>query len=605
MMVIDNLDDTDFNAKKYIPVTCGTILFTTRDKRLIGHPAYVSTKAGVEVLAMSVHEALKTLSRLLGASEHTAETDAYGEASRELLPLLEYLPLAIAQAAAFIRETHMELSQYLKEFKACEQNQKEFLSEALPNVAAIENEENTSRAVMTTWKITFENIQTKSPKSITLLELMSFLGPEEISEGLLKGAPIFINESPVLFMRTLAPLLSFNLLYRLESSNYRLHRLVACCVRAQMDSVDQKVKRKCLESAIRLISSNIPFDPIDDYLSCTRLLPHALATLQYVGYQGPGFKSLWNLQDRVGRVLERKGDYGGALVWFQRALDGRERVLGKDHRDTLDTIYCIALVFNQQREYSKALKWYWRVLDSREKTLGKDHPSTLDTVHCMAVVFDRQRKYGKALEWYQRALDGSEKTLGNDHSSTLSTVHCMAILFDRQRKYGKALEWYQRALDGKEKTLGKDHPSTLSTVHCMAMVFDRQRKYGKALEWYQRALDGRKKTLGNDHPDTLWTINNIAIMVAEHEGEYCKALEWFQRALEGREKAYGKDHCVTLRTVQNMAFTFKKQGENDKALEWYQRALDGYERTLGKDNPAFICTLEMMESLRDNRAGAW
>ena len=54
----------------------------------------------------------------------------------------------------------------------------------------------------------------------------------------------------------------------------------------------------------------------------------------------------------------------------------------------------------------KALEWYQRALDGREKTLGKDHVAALGTVHNMAIVYKNQGDHGKALEWYQRALEG-------------------------------------------------------------------------------------------------------------------------------------------------------------------------------------------------------
>jgi len=79
-------------------------------------------------------------------------------------------------------------------------------------------------------------------------------------------------------------------------------------------------------------------------------------------------------------------------------------------------------VFHKQGELEKALEWYQRALDGKEKTLGKDHPSTLSTVNNMAIVFHKQGEHEKALEWYQRALDGKEKTLGKGHPSTLKTA---------------------------------------------------------------------------------------------------------------------------------------------------------------------------------------
>jgi tetratricopeptide (TPR) repeat protein len=99
--------------------------------------------------------------------------------------------------------------------------------------------------------------------------------------------------------------------------------------------------------------------------------------------------------------------------------------------------------FRRQGEYGKALEWYQRALDGREKTLGKDHPDTLRAVHDIGTVFSNQGEHGKALEWYQRALDGREKTLGKDHPFTLRPSTTWASVFDRQGEYGKALEWYR------------------------------------------------------------------------------------------------------------------------------------------------------------------
>jgi tetratricopeptide (TPR) repeat protein len=101
--------------------------------------------------------------------------------------------------------------------------------------------------------------------------------------------------------------------------------------------------------------------------------------------------------------------------------------LRKDHPST--TVHIMASVF----EYGKALEWYQRALDGFEKTLGKDHPSTLSTVHNMGSVFDHQGEYGKALEWYQRALDGRLKIYGEDHPSTRRTARNLASVHEREQ----------------------------------------------------------------------------------------------------------------------------------------------------------------------------
>jgi tetratricopeptide (TPR) repeat protein len=625
LLVIDNLDDIDLRVNKYIPVGRGTILFTTRDKRLIGHEGYLSPNEGVEIAVMSDQEASETFRTLLGldarvqphpdsdreasatfenlqelgASVQTYPDGVVSEA-RQLLVHFDNLPLAIAQAAAYIRETGMTLLEYLKIFKECERNQQRLLNEGVRTITIGDNTDlaGSARAVMTTWKITVDQIERTSPDSIRLLEILSFLGNEEIPQELMNGIP-FLQNDLFLLHKTVKPLLSFALLYRLETSNYRIHRLVAASIRAQSE---QQNKEKHLETAVKLILQKLPKDARVAMQKCRQLLPHAMAALEYtaVGHRSPDFELHCDLMHDVGSALRDMGNYRGALEWYQRALDGYEKTLGKDHPSTLDTVHNMASVFDNQGEYEKALEWYQRALDGREKTLGKDHPSTLNTVHAMASVFDNQGEYEKALEWYQRALDGWEKTLGKDHLSTLDTVNNMAIVFDKRGEYEKALEWYQRGLDGREKTLEKDHPSILDTVHNMAIVFYNQGEYEKALEWYQRALDGKEKMLGKDHPSTLDTVNNMAI-VFQSQGEYEKALEWYQRALDGKEKTLGEDHHSTLDTVNNMAVVFNNQGEYEKALEWYQRALDGCEKTLGEDHPSTLDTVHNMASVFDNQ----
>ena len=128
-----------------------------------------------------------------------------------------------------------------------------------------------------------------------------------------------------------------------------------------------------------------------------------------------------------------------------------------------DNIKPLAEMLSYHAEHAAAEELYQWVLPREEKSLGKDHPDTIFTVYCLANVFRRQGEYSKALEWYRRALAGEEKSLGKDHPDTLSTVHGMAMLLQNQGKCDEALEWYRRALSGEEKSLGKER-SPLSMV---------------------------------------------------------------------------------------------------------------------------------------------
>jgi len=553
LMVLDNFDnlavhdDTGLRVAKHLPVKRGRLLYTTRDASILGN--FVPPNSGVFVPAMSDEEALQMFSNLLGIEETAAPDNADG--APELLDQLDNLPLAIAQAAAYIRETKVDISSYMRMFKECERNQHDLLNEALP-VEDGHGNRYCSRAVTTTWKLTFDKIRERSPDSAQLLEVMSFLNPDDLPKTLLRSAPFLRGLSDVLFHKTFAPLLNFSLIYPLKSSHYRLHRLVGLCIRMQMESEDIHRRNKLLETVWSFLRHGVQIDRGSNYMQCVQLVPHAITALQHATKGSQAVKDGLYLQNFLGEILSRGGDTTNSLVWLQRALGGYEKVLGKDHPNTLGTVHNIAITFQSRGEHDKAMVWFQRALEGYEKVLGKDHPNTLGTVHNMAITFRTRGELDKAMVWFQRALEGHEKVLGKDHPDTLKTVHSMAITFQSRGGHDKAMVWLQRALEGREKVLGKDHPDTLGTVHNIAITFQSRGGHDKAMVWFQRALEGYEKVLGKDHPDTLGTVHNIAITF-ESRGEHDKAMVWFQRALEGGEKVLGKDHPDTLGAVHNIA----------------------------------------------------
>ena len=579
-IVIDNLDDIELQSRHYIPVFHGEILFTTRDKRILGHPGLVPARAGIEISRMSEKEGMEAFNRIVGS-----EGDVGCPAVGQLLILLDGLPLAIAQAAAYIRTTHMPTTHYLALFQESEKNQQELLSEPLPAVVRNDNA-GLTRAVMTTWQLTIKRIEQGGPLSIKMLQILSFLDPDNFPSSLIEAC---LRPEAGNHFKHLAPLLNFGLLTQLRSSGYRLHRLVGLWTRVKMSS---DVKHQRINQALGLMDSCFPRESSTYVTKYIGMLPHAVSILDHIGSDCSKFGASWELQLNVARFLGGIGRLHLAMKHARLSLT-QEQVFKRDEAKRYISRSTMGDIYSSMAEYPSAIHEYQLALDGQEKILGKGDPSTLGTVQNMATVFRNKGEYDKALEWYQRALDGNEKVLGKGHPDTLRAVHNMAIVFQNKGEYDKALEWYQRALDGKEKVLGKDRPDTFWTVQNMAIVFQNKGEYDKALEWYKRALDGREKVLGKDHPDTLRTVQNMAI-VFQDKGEYDKALEWYQRALNGNEKVLGKDHPDNLMTVQNMANVFQGKGEYDKALEWYQRALNGKEKVLGKDHPSTLRTVHNM-----------
>jgi Tetratricopeptide repeat len=73
-------------------------------------------------------------------------------------------------------------------------------------------------------------------------------------------------------------------------------------------------------------------------------------------------------------VLRYQGKHEQAEEIHRQTLKLRERVLGKEHPDTLTSMNNLALMLNDQSKDEQAEEMHRRTLELRERVLGKEHP---------------------------------------------------------------------------------------------------------------------------------------------------------------------------------------------------------------------------------------
>jgi hypothetical protein len=65
-----------------------------------------------------------------------------------------------------------------------------------------------------------------------------------------------------------------------------------------------------------------------------------------------------------------------ALDLSQKALAGREKLLGKDHPDYFRSMYLHARLHRLKREYSQAEPLYQKACSGLERVIGAEHAET-------------------------------------------------------------------------------------------------------------------------------------------------------------------------------------------------------------------------------------
>ncbi|OCK99064.1 TPR-like protein [Cenococcum geophilum 1.58] len=605
LMVLDNADDAEVWTEPaiqessqqdglyrsaplidYIPrgLHC-FVLITTRNGQLGETLAEVKREKPIDVLPLVPKDAESLLRRKLSENDDISQEDA-----NEITEALDYLPLAITQAAAYLDQNRITAAEYLHLFRDGEADTSELLEQDIYDAGRDYEIQN---SIFRTWKISFDQILKQDPRAAEVLSLMAMLDRQAISENLLRKN----EERKLKFNAAIQKLKAFSLITEeIKPSIFSMHRLIQ--LSTQMWLEHQNELSRWQEAALSTVAECCPLNGnYENWISLEAISPHLQVVLDYQFSTKPCQLQRAKILFTLGWYNYEQGRYSKAYQLYLESLVLRESNLGPEHSDTLDSINNLALVLWSQGKYGEAEKMHRRVLGVREKVLGLEHSGTLNCINNLALVLRSQGRYGEAEKMHRRVLEVREKVLGLEHSDTLNCINNLALVLRSQGRYDEAEKMHRRVLEVRGKVLGPEHPNTLTSVNNLAFVLRSQGNYNEAEEIHQRALKVREKVLGPEHPGTMTSMNNLA-EVLRSQGNYGEAEKMHRRALEVREKVLGPEHPDTLSSVYGLANLHQCRKQYGDASILYQRACSGYQKILGSDHPDTLkCSKDYLSML--------
>ncbi|KAF2175866.1 hypothetical protein K469DRAFT_52280 [Zopfia rhizophila CBS 207.26] len=205
----------------------GSILITSRSRdvafRLTGSYADI-----IRVQPMDQAHALALLRNKLDGSFEQDDAAALVEA-------LDYMPLAITQAAAYIsqRAPRATVSRYLQDLRKGDQDRAKLLE---MDIEDSRRDGTASNSIIATWQISFEHILRARPSATQLLSLMSLFDRQGIPESLLSGRYQEDNDASPDFEDDLNTLTSFSLVATdVDGYQFEMHRLVQFSTRKWLE----------------------------------------------------------------------------------------------------------------------------------------------------------------------------------------------------------------------------------------------------------------------------------------------------------------------------------------------------------------------------------
>ncbi|KAK3946532.1 Tetratricopeptide repeat-domain-containing protein [Pseudoneurospora amorphoporcata] len=242
--------------------------------------------------------------------------------AQRLLRLLGGLPLALAQAAAYMGELNLHVASYIRLYE-------QQWDELFRNTDSGPLDYGT-RSVRTTWTISFNAIETRDKTARNLLWLWAFLDNREMWHSLLQVARNDQEQWPKWLLD-----IAFN--------EVRFFNIATLVTRAGFWAWNS-TGGECNIEDITI---------------------------------GHATHSLGDLYSDQGQLKE-------AETMYQRALKGYEKALGPDHTSTPDTVHNLSTLYETQGRLKEAEAIYQRALSGYSAALGSSHAKSLLVIENIA-----------------------------------------------------------------------------------------------------------------------------------------------------------------------------------------------------------------------------
>ena len=502
------------------------------------------------------------------------------------------LPLAAAQAAAYLEQTSLPPARYLHRFRS---RRASLLAQG--EVLGYEGR------LATTWTLSLEQLHEASPPAVKLLQLAAFLAPEPIPLELfdehseLLAEPLRTAAADADALDDVLGVVVGFALARRQHDTFQLHRLVQAVIRQQLGHDQQKA---AIDQVLGLLAAAHPGDPDDpgSWAPYARLAPHVLVTSPL----GDNRADSRRLMLSTVEYLNTRGDSQTSRRIAQDLLDRWRRVLGPDHPDTLRSAMNLTFALSNLAE-DEARPLGQDTLDRSRRVLGPDHPDTLRLAANLALIQAWQGEHEQARALGQDTLDRSRRVLGPDHPQTLRLAAdltlVVALALARLGRHQQARALGQDTLDRSRRVLGPDHPTTLAAAADLTLVLagvGGVGEYEQARVLGEDTLDRSRRVLGPDHPTTLAAAAGSTLAVASR-GEYERARVLGEETMNRSRRVLGPDHQLTLGAAAALILVLIWQGKAEQARTLGYDALDRGRRVLGPHNLGILTVTRALDHL--------
>lgn len=506
--------------------------------------------------------------------------DGDSRASAAIAELLGALPLALAQAAAYVSATGLSLGEYLLRLRA---RRSDLLHRGRLWGYAM--------SVASTWQLSFQRLRHDDPAAVALLRIAAHCAPESVPATMLFTAtgdrslgdfddvggiaeqvePLLADDFAV--EDAISALRRFSLVGRPSGGAVSVHRLVQAVT---IDEIPEGERAGWRAVTAALVERALPDDPDrrGNWPRFARLLPHALAALDLAS---PATR-------RTVAYLASSGNYHTARIIQQQIYAESSNRLGAEHMETLATQTDLATWTGRGGDPIHARDLFDVVVSALRRVAGDEQPATLSARTWLADWTGQAGDALRARDLAMELLPIVRRVLGDEHPDTLQTWWDVGFWTGAAGDPAAARDLYDQFLPAMELVNGAEYPHTLTAHNQRARWVGEAGDPVTARELSAELLPIFERVSGPGHQDVLWVRSNLAWWTGE-AGDAVAARDCYAELLPTCERAVGAEYLITLEVRANLAWWTGMAGGPATARDLTAGLLPDRRRLHGDEHP--------------------
>ena len=596
LLVVDNVESiSKINA--YLPASGnekwarGQLLITTQDTAHI--PSVSSFVNHVSVSkGMEANDAVHLLEKVSGISGYETE---------EVAQKLDYQPLTLAGAAAYVREVrdikggaNSGWSDYFEKLKE---------GRIDPSDTIVDDPVYPESMGEVTRVAVKEAIESTNVIIKNVFTLLFFCAPQplslEIVTNYIRNLAEEMGDKDAISVKIQR--CSLLLFHQEKNAHFiRTHQVVHDAIRAVLKDYLKADKLGAMKAAIKSFYQFVEdtreqdhLSYLDTYAKHCQCIPHLEVLITQIkdnfaveetrNATEITFKSDIYYLQTLGVMCQERGAFQVAKECFNSVLNVRLKHLKPDNLDVGRTYSNLGAVHGDLLKHEEAKECYNRALTIFRREFGLEHVEVGIMYKNLGDEHQHLSDFIKAKEYYDLALPILRKEFGPEHPNVGITYKRLGEVHEGLCNFNHAKMYYDLALPILREEFEPEEDEVRQTYRYLGDVHRKLFDFIQAKKYYDLALPLYQKDLGPEE-DLVGIIHMSLGIVLKELGELNQAKESYDRALPILRKKCGPEHAHVGLTCMCLGDVHQELSDFIQAKEYYNLALPILQKEFEPDD---------------------